>query len=149
LDLVRGFFRDKTTPHLVMLGAILLNFVSQFFLVFNSPGSGMLTDATNTDYYTGAYWFGGSGVATGWQLHPHAYVILLVLAFVYLRDDIVDGAFFRRWGWWLTALALLACTLPGNYVQQAGGIMGGLSVLIAIIAAVGSRRQVSAGPKIG
>lgn len=149
MDLAREFFRDKTAPHLMMLAAILLNFLSQFFLVFNDLGSGMLTDATNLDYYTGLKWFGGQGVATGWQLHPHAYVILLLLAFVFLRDDVVDGPFFRKWGWWLSALAVVACTLPGNYVQQAGGIMSGVSVLIAIAAAIAHGREKRAAAKSG
>jgi hypothetical protein len=148
VNLLREFFRDKTAPQLIMLGAILLNFVSQFFLHVNDPGSAMLTDMTNTDYYTGIHYFWGKGVATGWELHPHAYVILLVLAFVYLRDDVVEGSFFRRWGWWLSVLAIFACTIPGNYVQEVGGIMSGISVLIAVAAAIGNGRQVKAAGKV-
>lgn len=131
MDLVRQFLRDKSPAQLVMIAAIVLLFVSQFFYYLDDPGTGFLSidaDFNTTGYYT----FGAQG--TGWQLHPHAYVILVVLAFAFLRDDIVDLPWFRRFGWWAALALVVAATAPGAYFRADGGAMGGIAVLIALSA---------------
>lgn len=129
------FFRDKTPARLLMLAAIVLLFVSQFFLYLNDSG-GYITNAMDLEHYTQLVLTGG-GVGTGWELHPHAYVILVVLGFAYLRDDIVDAAWFARFGWIATVVLVFAATVPGAYIRNAiGGSMGGIALLLAIIATV-------------
>lgn len=133
MDLLRDFIRDKSAAQLVMIAAIVLLFVSQFFYYLDDPGTGFLSidaDFNTTGYYT----FGAQG--TGWQLHPHAYVILVILAFAFLRDDIVELAWFRRFGWWAALVLIVAATAPGAYFRADGGAMGGIAVLIAFAAAL-------------
>jgi hypothetical protein len=70
-------------------------------------------------------------------LHPHAYLFLVILAFAFLRDDIVNTPLFSKVGWWVALVLVVASTFPGAYVRNAiGGSMGGIAVLIALAAAI-------------
>jgi hypothetical protein len=130
MDLVKEFFRGKTPARLLMIAAIVLLLVSQFFLYLDDPSSAFLSiggDYSSTLYI---YDFGAKG--TGWDLHPHAYVILVVLAFGFLSDDIADHPLFVRFGWWAALVLVIAATVPGAYLRAFGGSLGGISVLMAI-----------------
>ena len=102
MDLVREFLRSKSPARLTMIAAILLLFVSQFFLYLNDLGSGYIPNAMDLEHYTQVVFTGLGQVGTGWELHPHAYVILMVLAFAFLRDEIVGSSWFSGVGWWVT-----------------------------------------------
>lgn len=133
MDLVKEFFRDKTPARLLMIAAIVLLLISQFFYYLDDPSTGFLSidaDFNTTGYYT----FGAQG--TGWELHPHAYVILVILGFAFLRDDIVDYPLFVRFGWWAAVILVFAATIPGAYLRAFGGGMGGIALLLAIGAAL-------------
>lgn len=133
MDLVGEFFRDKTPARLLMIAAIVLLFVSQFFLYLDDPSNAFLSiggDFSSTLYI---YDFGAKG--TGWDLHPHAYVILVVLAFAFLSDDIAGHPLFVRFGWWGALALVIAATVPGAYLRAFGGSLGGIAVLMAIGAA--------------
>lgn len=150
MDLVKEFFRDKSRAQLLMIAALVLLLVSQFFYYLDDPGTGVLSidaDFNTTGYYT----FGAQG--TGWQLHPHAYVILVVLGFVFLRDDIIDQPWFKKFGWWVALALVFAATIPGAYFRADGGAMGGIAVLMAIGAValnwLDSRKTAKAPPKSG
>ena len=81
--------RGKPLPQRWMIGAIALSFVSQFLLYMNDDGVAGLYDMTNTDYYTQMVVYAFASHGTGWQLHPQAFVLLPVLAFLFLREDFV------------------------------------------------------------
>lgn len=133
MELVKEFFRDKTPARLLMIAAIVLLLISQFFYYLDDPSTGFLSidsDFNTTGYYT----FGAKG--TGWELHPHAYVILVILGFAFLRDDIVDHPLFVRFGWWAAVILVFAATVPGAYLRAFGGGMGGIALLLAIGAAL-------------
>ena len=135
MELVQEFFRDKSPARLLMIAAIVLLFVSQFFLYLNDRGSGFIPNAMNLNEYTQVVITDLGAVGTGWELHPHAYVILVVLAFAFLRDDIVHSPLFDKAGWWVSLILVAAATFPGAYVRNAlGGSMGGIAVLIAFAA---------------
>lgn len=134
MDLVKEFFRDKTPARLLMIAAILLLFVSQFFLYLDDESSAFLSvggDFSSTLYI---YDFGAKG--TGWDLHPHAWVILVALAFAFLRDDIADHRLFVRFGWWVAVALVLTATIPGAYLRAFGGSLGCISLLMALGAAI-------------
>ena len=133
MDLVAEFFRGKTLPRLMMIAALLLCTMSQFFLYFDDPTTGILS--IDADWNTvGHYWFGASG--TGWGLHPHAYLILVLLAFAFLRDDVAEHRLFRRFGYWVSLLLFFAAITPGAPLRAAGAGLGGVAFLIAFAAAV-------------
>lgn len=134
MDLIREFLRGKPAAHLLMLAAILLLFVSQFFYYLDDPSSAFLSlgpDFSSSTLYI--FDFGAKG--TGWELHPHAWVILVVLAFAFLREDIYEHRLFVRFGWWAAVVLVIAATAPGAYLRAFGGGLGGISVLMALAAA--------------
>ncbi len=132
--MLREFLRDKTTAHLLMLAALVLLLVSQFFLYLDDPSSAQLSIGADFSSTLYIYDFGAQG--TGWQLHPHAWVILVVLAFAFLRDDIYAHPAFIRFGWWAAVALVLAATVPGAYFRAFGAGLGGIAVLAALAAAV-------------
>jgi hypothetical protein len=145
MDIIKELFSGKSRAQLVMLAAILLNFVSQFFLYLDDAGSAMLWYPMSDQYWTGiSYW--GEAIGTGWELHPHAMIIIVMLAVVYLRGDLLESKSFGKWGWWIMVAALIAATVPGAYLRAFGGGMGGISVLIAIAAAIMNQRAAKAAP---
>lgn len=95
-----------------MIAAILLLFVSQFFLYLNDGGGGYIPQR----HGPGALHPGGDHqLRLGRHRlgrHLHAYVILVVLAFAFLRDDIQSSALFSRFGWWASLVLVFAATVP-------------------------------------
>lgn len=145
--MIRDFFRDKPWPQRLMLGAIGLNFISQFFLYSDAPVS---VPVVRVDYF-GDLWRlilpEGYGRATGWDLHWHAAPILIVLALLFANNDFPHGRLFSRIGWWGAAVLLLAACLPTALEVWGFGTMWGLvSVIIALVAAWqnGRRRRTPA-----
>ncbi len=136
--MLKEFFAGKTPARLLMIAAIVLLLVSQFFLYLDDPATGQLF--VDADFNTAGF-YSIPPTGTGWELHPHAYVILVVLAFAYLRDDILEMRWFDRAGWWLTVVLFIAATIPGAYLRATGGGMGGIAVLMAIIAAILHMRE--------
>ena len=137
MDLVREFFRDKSPARLLMIAAILLLCISQFFLYLNDQGSGYIPNAMDLEHYTQLVITSYGAVGTGWELHPHAYLFVVVLAFAFLRDDIVSSPLFSKVGWWVSLVLVVASTWPGAYLRDAiGGSMGGIAVLIALAAVI-------------
>lgn len=139
--MIRDFFRDKPGPQRWMLGAIALNFLSQFLLYSDAAVS---VSTVRVDGY-GALWFtlpAGYGRATGWELHWHAAPILLALAFVFANDEFPHGRLFARLGWWASAALLLAACLPTALeVWGFGTLWGFVSVLLALGAAAFNARS--------
>ena len=137
MDLVREFFRDKTPAQRLMIAAIVLLFVSQFFLYLNDEGSGFIPNAMDLEHYTQLVITSFGAVGTGWELHPHAYVIVVVLAFAFLRDDIVTSPLFSRFGWWASLVLVVAAIVPGAPLRDAiGASMGGIAFLSALGAVI-------------
>ena len=134
MEFVREFFRDKTPARLLMIAAIVLLFVSQFFLYFDDAGRGYITNAMNLEEYTQLVITSYGSVGTGWELHPHAYLFLVILAFAFLRDDVVDSTLFSRVGWWISLILVVASVWPGAYLRAPGAMMGGIAVLMALAA---------------
>jgi hypothetical protein len=141
MGVLDDFARDKTGPQLTMLLAIALLFVSQFFFYMNDQSSGMLVNTSRWDLYSVLVLISSQNIGTGWQLHPHAFVILPVLAIAFLNKSILADARFQRWGWWAGVGLVLAATAPGAYVRALGGSMGGIAVLIALVAAIRYRSE--------
>ena len=137
MDLVREFFRDKSPARLMMMAAILLLFISQFFLYLNDRGGGYIPNAMDLEHYTQLVITSYGAVGTGWELHPHAYLFLVILAFGFLVDDIVNSPLFAKVGWWVSLALIVASTVPGAYLRDAvGGSMGGIAVLIALASVI-------------
>ena len=135
MGFVREFMRDKTPAQLLMIAAIVLLFISQFFLYLNDQGSGYIPNAMDLEHYTQLVITSYGAVGTGWELHPHAYLFLVILAFAFLRDDVVSSPLFAKVGWWVSLVLVIASTWPGAYLRDAlGGSMGGIAVLIALAA---------------
>ena len=133
--MLKDFFRNKSGAQRLMIGAVLLNFVSQFFLY----SDGSMVPMYTTDYsgFMHVIFPDGLGLASGWELHWHAGPILIVLAFLYFRDDVVDSPWFSRFGWWLSVVLLFAATVPAALDAWGWGMLWGyVSVIVAIVAAV-------------
>jgi hypothetical protein len=139
--MIREFFRDKPGPQRWMLGAVGLNFLSQF-LLYSDAATSVAT--VRTDAY-GALWFTlpeGYGRATGWELHAHAGPILVGLALVFASNVVPRGRLFARFGWWGAAALLLAACLPTASDAWGFGTLWGLvSVLVALGAAATHARR--------
>ena len=134
MDLLKEFFRDKSGARLLLIAAWVLLIVSQFF-EYSNGGNGFMTfepDFRGSTVYLDL----SSKAGTGWELHKHAYVILVVLAFVLLREDIADTKWFSRFGYWAVLLLILAATVPGAPFQCNGAMMGFVALLIALAAAL-------------
>ena len=130
---IKEFLSDKPLNHLAMLVALALVTISQFFPHFDDATTGLATFGEN--YSMDVFlWFGRSG--SGWFLHPQAYVILVVLAFAFLRSDIYEHRLMQKFGWWLAALLILICTIPGAPLRAEGAGMGGIAFLTALGAAI-------------
>src|SRR6185312_5833547 len=137
--------RGKPLPQRWMLGAILLNFVSQFLLYLNDGSIAGLYDMTDPQYYTQMVVYAFAQVGTGWQLHPQAYILLPILAFLFLREDFVQRPWFIRFGYWIGVAMLFACCLPGAPFRQAlGAALGFIAIFIGVWAAVLHGRAVKA-----
>jgi hypothetical protein len=112
----------------------LINFLSQFMLY----SDGMMVSVVHTDYY-GLQWLvppDGYGRSTGWDLHPHAYAILLVLVICFARNDVPEIPLVSRVGWWVAAILLLWACLPTALdVWGFGTLWGFVSVIVALVAA--------------
>jgi hypothetical protein len=140
--------RGKPLPQRWMIGAIALSFVSQFLLYMNDDGVAGLYDMTNTDYYTQMVVYAFASHGTGWQLHPHAFVLLPVLAFLFLREDFVARPWFIRWGYWLGVVMLFFCATPGAPFRSAlGALLGFIAIFIGILGAILHGRAVRAAGK--
>lgn len=135
MEFVREFMRSKSPAQLLMIVAIVLLFISQFFLYLNDPGGGYIPNAMNMNEYTQLVITSYGAVGTGWELHPHAYLFLVILGFAFLREDVVGAPWFSAFGWWIALVLVIASTWPGAYLRNAiGGSMGGIAVLIAFAA---------------
>lgn len=136
MDLLKEFFRYKTPARLLMIIAALLVFVSQYFMYFNDKDNSYMT--IGPDFSSSRVYLDLSArpAATGWEAHPHAYVILVVLAFMLLIDDIADNIWFRRFGYWAAFILLFAATTPGVPFRAGGAKLGGIAVLMALAAAL-------------
>jgi hypothetical protein len=131
---INEFLRDKSLPRLIMIGALLLNFVSQFFNYYDDGTTGYLTFGPNFGDSTGYYNFGLYGI--GWAFHPQAYVIIVVLAFALLRDDIALHPLFMKFGYWVSFLLIGWAASPGAPMRAEGAAAGWVAVLIALGAAL-------------
>ena len=140
--------RGKPLPQRWMIGAIALNVVSQFFLYMNDAGNAALYNMTDLNYYTTMVVYAFASVGTGWQLHPQAFVLLPILAFVFLREDFVTRPWFIRFGYWIGVLMLFICMMPGAPFREAfGALLGLITVAMGIWAAILHGRAVkAAGP---
>ncbi len=143
MDMLKEFFRDKSAARLLMIAASALLFVSQFFYYFDDVDKSYLT-YTHKGSLTGPLSgnselhldLSGRGIATGWQLHPQAYLILVVLAFALLRDDIANNRWFGRLGYWAAFILIAVATTPGAPFRANGALMGFVALLMALVAAL-------------
>lgn len=136
MDLIKEFFRGKTAARLLMIAALLLLTVSQFYLYQKTENRSYLIVGPDFRDSTLHLDLDARKAATGWELHPHAYLIQLVLAFALLRDDIAESRMFMRFGYWLCVLLMFAAIIPGTPMRAPGAGMGGIAALMAIAAAV-------------
>ena len=139
------FFRSKPAAQRWMIGAVALSFVSQFFLYVNDGSIAVLNDTVDISYVNPITVFDPGSVGSGWQLHPQAYVLLVVLAFLFLRDDFAESRWFARLGYWLGALGLFCCAVPAAPFRDApGALLGLVAVVVGIFAAILNGRAVKA-----
>jgi hypothetical protein len=118
----------------LVLVALLLLTVAQFFLYHEGTSPGYLTNATNTDYYTGIrlnpdYHPRG----TGWELNPWMPYLLPVLFVVFLNDIVEEPIF--RWALYWVALWLVFMATGALSIRAAGGQMALIVFLLMIAAA--------------
>lgn len=136
--MLKEFLRDKSTARLLAIAALVLLLVSQFFYYFNDANTGFLT--FGPDFSSSTLHLGFGTIGTGWELHPHAYIILLILAFALLRDDIADEPWFDRFGYWVVLILFIAATTPGAPFRATGAKLGGIATLMVLGAAVLNKR---------
>jgi hypothetical protein len=148
MDIVGQFFRDKRAAQRWMIAAIALCAVSQFFLYVNDGSVAVLNDTVNLSYVNPITVFDPGAAGTGWQLHPQAYVLLVVAAFLFLRDDFAGSRWFVRFGYWLGVALVLFSITPAAPLRGAfGAVLGLVGLLLAIIAAILHGRAVKAAAK--
>ena len=140
MGVLDDFARDKSGAQLTMLVAIALLFVSQFFLYLNDAATGFLSGTSDFNAATTHTFTSFQEIATGWELHPHAFLILPVLLIAFLNKGVLAHPLFRAWGWWAAVVLVLVATVPGAYFRGAtGAAMGGIAVVIALVAAIRNR----------
>lgn len=133
MGLVRGFFREKTPPRILMLAALVLLCASQFFDYFEAPGTGL----SGFEREAGAAPIIWDGVpVTGWDLHPQALPILMLLAAAFLVGDLAEHPLFRRFGYWISLGLVFAAMSPGAPTRAAGAALGGAAFLMVLVAAI-------------
>jgi hypothetical protein len=137
--MLKEFFRGKSFARLLAIAALGLLLLSQFFYYFDDGNTGILTFGPDFSSSRLHLWFGSIG--TGWDLHPHAYIILLVLAFALLRDDIADTPLFDRFGYWAMLILFFAATTPGAPFRATGAGLGAIATLMALAAAALNKRD--------
>jgi hypothetical protein len=130
--MIQEFLRDKSRDHLVMLAAIVLLFVSQFF----DYGDGNSAYPIFGPDFAMDVWinFGLNGI--GWELHPQAWVIIVVLAFAFLRSDIYEHPLMQKFGWWAGFVLVIACNTPSDGIRAFGSTLGLIAILLALVAAI-------------
>ena len=126
----------KSAARSLLIAASVLLLVSQFFKYFDDAGNSFLDPGSEFRASTVYIDVSSRGIATGWQLHTHAYWILVVLAFALLRDDIADSKWFGRFGYWAALILILVATSPGAPFRATGARMGALALLMALAAAL-------------
>jgi hypothetical protein len=131
--MINEFLRDKSLSHLLMIAAIVLLFVSQFFDYGdgNSAFLNIFPDFIGSGLGIN---FGLNGI--GWELHPLAYVIVVVLAFAFLRSDIYDHPFMQKYGWWIGLALVVICNIPSDGIRALGSTLGLFAMLLALVAAI-------------
>lgn len=131
--MINEFLRDKSRDHLVMLAAIVLLFVSQFFDYGDGNSAFMTFDP---DFSGSTVWidFGLNGI--GWEVHPQAWVIIVVLAFAFLRSDVYDHPLIQKFGWWAGFVLVLASNTPSDGIRAFGSSLGLIAMLLALVAAI-------------
>ena len=134
--MLKEFFSDKSAAQLLLIAAAVLLFISQFFYYFDDASHSYLDPGSETKASTLYLDLSSRGTATGWELHKHAYVILVVLAFALLRDDIAGTPWFGRFGYWAALLLIFVATTPGAPFRAPGAAMGMVSCLMALAAAL-------------
>lgn len=119
------FFNEKRTSSKIMMISIMILFFSQFLPYFEDAP---LVSGFETIYVVpGRY-------ATGWDLHPYAVYAIIVLAFIFFKDDISSHAYFFPYGW-LVCLGIFFYTIsPGAPFRATGAAFGGVSFCLACFA---------------
>lgn len=124
-----SFFTDRPLPFRIMIIALILLAVSQFFpyadqapwLQFGDPN-----DPFSSVLRPGM----------GWSQHPQDYALLPLLAFVFLHDDIPGTTWFASFGWIAGLIVFLICVLPAEPLTHAGAAIGVLAFLLALVAGI-------------
>ncbi len=128
------FLEKYSKGRKLMLGAIVLNAVSQFLPYSEASFGAMFGEGTST---IGSYNYGVTGI--GWAVHWHAVPILAVLAWFFVREAAEELTGLGRWGWWPAAVLIWLAILPGT--ATVGVCVGLASVALAIWAVVTKRRE--------
>ena len=122
--------RDAMPPsHKLMLVSLVVFTLSQFLAWGDGSATATGLTAGGVLDFTGGGYLNG----TGWELHPQAWVILLVLFGLYLGDPDENVPFFRTIGWWLTPVLLLTQSQGGATI---GAYLGLLALVGSVVAAI-------------
>lgn len=133
MGLVRGFFRETTPPRLLALAGLALLCLSQFFAYFETPGAGFSSFERDAGAAPGL-WDGLP--VTGWELHPQAIPIQTLLVAFFLVRDVAEHPLFRRFGYWVALVLILASMSPGAPTRAAGAALGSVAFLMVLVAAI-------------
>lgn len=126
--------KDATRPQKLMLGAIVLMALSQF-LPYSTAFSSAIFDGTATTHAV------NEGVTgRGWEIHPHA-IPVYVLLLGYFLSPLAHDKGFGRFGWWVAAIALFVTMMPGS--PTPGVWVGLVAVGLAVVAAILNGRDVA------
>ncbi|HWA97997.1 MAG TPA: hypothetical protein VG713_05870 [Pirellulales bacterium] len=122
----------------IMVVAIGLLFVSQFFTYHEYSGTGTLSVDADWNTY-GTYWPDLEPVGTGWQIHPQAWIVIPALAIVYFTA-FCERAWWRRWGYLASVFLVMICLAHGQ--QWVTGTRLGLGAwALSIWSAVQNRNE--------
>src|ERR1700731_3716393 len=102
----------------IMLAAIALLFVSEFFIYYAPQGWTSIGTRLPGDKPYGEYWNDPARASTGWQMNSYAWLVIPCLAIVYIGGW-CERPFWRNWGY-LISLGLFVIAAGGGQSSQPG-----------------------------
>lgn len=130
-----GWWNGLERPRRIMLIAIGLLFISQFFAYGEKtnyhlidPGAAFYTEMGSQEVE-----------ATGWELHPLAGPIILGLFLLFaMRFD--NHPQVRRWRYWAAVVLFIVATSPAAPVRAFGAMLGVVALGLAVWSAIMARK---------
>ncbi len=127
-----NFARGRTPARKIVLVALALHFFSLFFIYQDAD----VKDYKPLLWNTGQFVQVGTEVPvqTGMKLKPLGAGVIIILFILFLSKMAVDP-FWKKYGYWITIVLVIAFAFGGAVVRTTGGNMSLVSVGLLFIAA--------------